>query len=91
VFAAVALTAPTAAAKACVITFGKWTTVQGSPGTGVEGEKPPTLKVQALVVDGFRKEFVPGSPHEGTHRRFVVRRMFGVNRSLPKDSGTPGQ
>jgi hypothetical protein len=90
-FAALALTVPSAAAKAHVITFGKWTTVQWLPGGGVEGEKPLALKVRALMVDGVVKEFVLGSPHEITDRLFVVRRMFRVNDTLPEDSAARWQ
>jgi len=83
--------APSAAAKAHVLTFGKWTTVQWLPGTGMEGEKPLTLKIRALLVDGVIKEFVLGAPHEVTDRLFVARRMFRVNDSLPEDGGTRWQ
>jgi hypothetical protein len=76
-----------AAAKVHVITFGRWTSVQWFPGTGVEGEKPLTLRIRALLVDGLVKEYVLGSPHEVTDRLFVVRRMFRVNDSLPEESG----
>jgi hypothetical protein len=87
----VALTAPAAAAKVHIITFGKWTTVQWLPGTGVESEKPLTVKIRALLVDGVVKEFVLGPPHEVTDRLFVVRRMFRVNDSLPGDSAVRWQ
>jgi len=90
-FAALALTSAGAAAKAHVISFGKWTTVQWLPGTGVESEKPLTLKIRPLVVDGAVKEFVLGSPHEVTDRLFVVRRMFRVNDSLPEDGAARWQ
>ena len=76
-----------AAAKVHVITFGKWTSAQWHPGTGSEAEKPLTLKIRALVVDGVVKEYVLGPPHEVTDRLFVVRRMFRVNDSLPTDTG----
>lgn len=83
----VGLTAASAAAKVHVITFGRWTTTQWFPGAGIEAEKPLTLKIRALIVDGIVKEYVLGSAHEVTDRLFVVRRVFRVNDSLPEDSG----
>jgi hypothetical protein len=80
-------TAAGGTAKVHVITFGKWTTVQWLPGTGADDEKPLTVKIRALVVDGRVKEYVAGSPHEVTDRLFVVRRVFRVNDSLPEESG----
>ena len=74
-----------AAAKVHVITFGKLTAVQWLPGG--PNDKPLTLKIRALVVDGRVKEYVLGTPHEITDRLFVARRMFRVNDSLPEDSG----
>lgn len=75
-----------AAAKVHVITFGKWTTVQWTPGTGAENEKPLPLRIRALMVDARVKEYVIGSPHDVTDRLFVVRRAFRVNDGLPDDS-----
>jgi hypothetical protein len=75
-----------AAAKVHVITFGKWTTAQWTPGTGAENEKPLPLKIRALIVDGRVKEYVIGLPHDVTDRLFVVRRAFRVNDSLPDDT-----
>lgn len=72
--------------KVHVIIFGKWTTAQWMPGSGAENEKPMTLKVRPLIVDGRIKEYVLGSPHEITDRLFVVRRAFRVNDSLPEES-----
>ncbi len=72
-------------AKVHIITFGKWTAVQWVAGVGAE-EKPVTIKIRALVVDGRVKEFVLGTPHEVTDQLFVVRRVFRVNDSLPEDS-----
>jgi hypothetical protein len=69
--------------------LGKWTSVQWFPG-GAD-DKPLTLKIRALVVDGRVKEFVLGAPHEVTDRLFVVRRMFRVHDSLPEDSAPRGQ
>ncbi len=69
------------ATRVHVIALGKWTSVQWFPG-GAD-DKPLTLKIRALVVDGRVKEFVLGAPHEVTDRLFVVRRMFRVNDSLP--------
>lgn len=86
-FCAVLFTAAAGAAtKVHVITFGKWMSVQWLPGSGAEDEKPLTLKIRALVVDGRVKEYVLGSPHEVTDRLFVVRRMFRLNDSLPEDA-----
>lgn len=84
-------TATEASAKLHVISFGKWTSVQWLPGTGTEGEKPLTLKIRALLVDGIVKEYVLGSPHEVTDRLFAVRRVFRLNDSLPEESGTHWQ
>lgn len=49
-------------------------------------DKPMTLRIHPLVVDGRVREYVLGSPHEVTERLFVVRRVFRVNDSLPDDS-----
>ena len=87
----IVFTATEASAKLHVISFGKWTSVQWLPGTGTEGEKPLTLKIRALLVDGIVKEYVLGSPHEVTDRLFVVRRVFRLNDSLPEESGTHWQ
>ncbi len=78
-----------AAAKVHVITFGKWTSVQWFP-AGAD-EKPLTLRIRALVVDGRVKEYVLGTAHEVTDRLFVARRVFRVNDSLPDDSGVHWQ
>jgi len=77
-----------AGAKVHVITFGKWTSAQWLPAASTEGEKPLTMKVRALIVDGRIKEYTVGSPHEVTERLFVVRRAFRVNDSLA-DEATP--
>jgi len=87
----IVFTATEASAKLHVISFGKWTSVQWLPGTGTEGEKPLTLKIRALLVDGIVKEYVLGSPHEVTDRLFAVRRVFRLNDSLPEESGTHWQ
>jgi hypothetical protein len=83
-------TAALAATKVHVIAFGKWMTVQESVGFD-DNEKPQTLKVRALVIDGRVKEYVLGAPHEVTDRLFVLRRAFRVNDSLPDDSATRWQ
>ena len=71
--------------KVHVITFGKWMTVQWLSGLG-EDEKPMTIKIRPLVVDGLVKEYMLGTPHDVTDRLFVVRRVFRVNDSLPEDA-----
>lgn len=77
-----------AVAKVHVITLGKWTTVPWVTGTAMPTTIKPTLvKIRALLVDGVVKEYTLGAPHEVTDRLFVVRRMFRVNDSLPKDTG----
>lgn len=73
-----------ATAKVHVLTFGKWTTVQWC--TGIESDKPSTMKVRALMVDGRVKEYVLGAPHDVTERLFVAQRAFRVNDSLPGES-----
>jgi hypothetical protein len=72
-------------AKPHVITFGKWIPVQWIAAIDAE-EKPLSMKVRPLMVDGRVKEYVTGPPHEITERLFVVRRMFRVNDSLLDDS-----
>jgi len=74
-----------AATKVHVITFGKWTSVSWLPRSTAE-DKPLTLKIRALMVDGRVKEYVLGSPHEVTDHLFVVRRALRVNDSLPEES-----
>ena len=49
-------------------------------------DKPVTLKIRPLIVDGRVREYVLGLPHEITERLFVVRRVFRMNDSLPDDS-----
>jgi hypothetical protein len=71
--------------KPHVISFGKWMPVPWSAGTTAD-EKPVSLKIRPLVVDGRVREYVLGSPHEVTERLFVVRRVFRMNDSLPEDS-----
>jgi len=72
------------ATKVHVIAFGKWTQVEWF--ANPEDEKPLTLKVRALLIDGRVKEYVLGAPHEVTERLFVVRRVFRVNDGLPEDA-----
>jgi hypothetical protein len=76
--------AAAATAKIHVITFGKWTSVPWSAGSGID-DKPLTIKIRALIVDGRVKDCTLGAPHEVTDRLFVVRRVFRVNDSLPED------
>jgi hypothetical protein len=75
-----------AATKIHVIAFGKTTSVPWVAGSGAENEKPQTIKVRALIVDGRVKEYVLGPAHEVTDRLFVMRRAFRVNDSLPEES-----
>jgi hypothetical protein len=86
-----------APAKVHVIAFGKWTAVPWVTGFATDEkmndktvdkkkDKPLTMKIRALVVDGRVKEYTLGVPHEVTDRLFVVRRAFRVNDSLPEDS-----
>jgi hypothetical protein len=77
-------TAVGAATRVHVITFGRWTSVQWFPGSRMD--KPVTLKIRALVIDGHVKEYAVGAPHDVTERLFVVRRAFRMNDSLPEDS-----
>lgn len=76
--------AAAAAAKIHVITFGKWTAVQWSTGSTAD-DKPVTIKIRALIIDGRVKEYALGASHDVTERLFVVRRAFRVNDSLPED------
>ena len=76
-----------AATKVHVMTFGKWTLVEWHPETGRTDEKPLTLRIRPLLVDGRIKEYVLGVPHDVTDRLFVVRRAFRVNDNLPDDPG----
>ena len=66
------------AAKAHVITFGKWTTVHdiADSAASTEQDKPPTLKIRSLSVDARIKEFTFGAVHDVTDRVFVVPRTF---------------
>lgn len=82
-----------APAKVHVIAFGKWTSVPWFTGFAEtekkddqKTDKPLTLKIRALVIDGRVKEYTLGVPHEVTDRLFVARRVFRVNDSLPEDS-----
>ncbi len=80
-----------AAAKPHVIAFGKWTTVQYKADSAAESgeDKPLTLKIRPLLVDGRIKEFTFGAPHEVTERIFVVQRAFRVNDTLPQEPALP--
>lgn len=78
--------AATAGAKTHVISFGKWITAPWLLDGGTPDDKPLTIKVRALMVDGRAKEFVLGPAHDVTDRLFVVRRAFRINDSLPEDS-----
>jgi hypothetical protein len=78
-----------AATKPHIVTFGKWTTVQWSPGTTTADDKLLTLKVRPLLIGTHVKEFTLGPAHDVTDRLFVVRRAFRVNDSLPQESGSP--
>jgi len=80
----VALAAGATAPKVHVITFGKWMAVQWMAGDA--DDKPVTLKIRPLIVDGRVKEYVLGTPHDVTERLFVVRRAFRMNDALPDDS-----
>jgi hypothetical protein len=71
-----------AVAKLHVLSFGRWTTVQWL----AQSDKPLTLKVRALYVDGRLKEYSFGTPHEITDRLFAVRRAFRVNDALPSET-----
>jgi hypothetical protein len=75
-----------AATKVHVITLGKWMSVPWVS-AGAANDKPLTLKIRGLIVDGRLREYVIGMPHEVTDRLFVVRRAFRVNDSLPEESG----
>ncbi|MFY9744170.1 MAG: hypothetical protein WA252_05285 [Candidatus Sulfotelmatobacter sp.] len=78
------------AAKAHVITFGKWTTVHdiADSAASTEQDKPPTLKIRSLSVDARIKEFTFGAVHDVTDRVFVVQRAFRINDNLPQDPAT---
>ncbi|HTU42026.1 MAG TPA: hypothetical protein VMF10_09965 [Candidatus Aquilonibacter sp.] len=80
------------AAKAHVITFGKWTTVHdiADSAAATEADKLPTLKIRSLSVDARIKEFTFGAAHDVTDRVFVVQRAFRINDNLPQDpAATP--
>ena len=79
--------AVSAASKPHILTFGKWATVQWIPESNPSAteEKPLTLKVRPLLVDGRVKEFTLGPAHDVTDRLFVVRRAFRLNDSLPQE------
>jgi hypothetical protein len=74
-----------AAARIHVISFGKWSSVAWFAGSG-ENDRPVTIKIRALIVDGRVKEYVLATPHEITERLFVVRRVFRVNDGLADDT-----
>ena len=52
-------------------------------------DKPLTLKIRPLLVDGRIKEFTFGAAHEVTERIFVVQRAFRVNDTLPQEPALP--
>jgi hypothetical protein len=69
-----------------VVAFGKRSTVEWTP--GLCDNKPLTIKVRALLVDGGLKEYPLGPAREATDRLFVVRRAVRVNDSLPEESAS---
>lgn len=71
-----------AATKVHVISFGRWTLVSW---VAEVNDKPISLKIRPLMVDGRLKEYVLGLPHDVTDRLFIARRVFRVNDSLPED------
>jgi len=88
IFGALALLLTVAAAgasKVHIISFGKWSSVTWSAGASAD-EKPVSIKIRPLLVDGLVKEYVLGAPHDVTDRLFVIRRAFRVNDSLPADT-----
>jgi hypothetical protein len=77
--------AASGASKIHIISFGKWTSVTWSSGA-LADEKPVSIRIRPLLVDGLVKEYVLGAPHDVTDRLFVIRRAFRVNDSLPADT-----
>lgn len=77
-----------AAPKAHIVSFGRWTTVQYSPNNSA-GDQPIIMKVRPLLLDARIKEFTLGQPHDVTDRLFVVRRTFRINDSLPQETAPP--
>jgi hypothetical protein len=55
-----------------VIAFGRWTFVQWFAGR--ETEKPASLKIRPLLIDGSVKEYMLGAPDEVTERLFRAAR-----------------
>ena len=79
-----------ATTKSHVISFGKWMPIPWTAGTTAD-DKPVTLKIRPLIMDGRVREYVTGSPHEVTERLFVVRRVLRVNDGLPEDAAPKWQ
>lgn len=77
--------AATAAPKAHVISFGKWTSVKWD--VRLTQDRTPELRIRGLFVDTRLKEYTTGIPHEVTDRLFVVQRMFRLNDTLPDEAG----
>jgi hypothetical protein len=77
--------AAAAAPKPHVITFGECTPVKWL--FGPAESKPLDLEIRGLYVDTRLKEYTTGAPHEVTDRRFVVRRVFRLNDTLPDETG----
>jgi hypothetical protein len=76
-----------AATKVHVISFGKWTSVSWlSEEHAGQSDKPVSLKIRPLIIDGRIREYVVGLPHDVTDRLFIARRVFRVNDSLTEDS-----
>jgi hypothetical protein len=81
------LPAAEAATKVHVISFGKWTSVSwlAEEHAGVN-DKPISLKIRPLIIDGRIREYLVGLPHDVTDRLFIARRVFRMNDSLTEDS-----
>jgi hypothetical protein len=76
-----------AAIKVHVVSFGKWQAVQWLAGSAEE--KPVTLKLRPLYVDGKFREYTLGQPHDITERLFVIQRAIRLNDALPGESPSP--
>lgn len=90
VCAAVLLLCLPAVAKVHSVAVGAWRKVPYTPPSASQSttdDKPATLRVRPLVIDGQVKDWTTGDIHEITDRSFTVRRAVKLNDALPGESG----
>lgn len=79
-----------ASAKVHSVAVGAWRKVPYTPPSAsatTTPDKPTTLRVRPLVIDGQVRDWTTGEIHEVTSRTFVARRAVKLNDALPDEAG----